>query len=108
HRTIVAVARRFLSAPDDLDRAPPQLLGNRNCLAHVILIAAPSEPAAQKAVMEVNLFKGNTGYFRCIDCGILRILGPCPNPTATPVSISSPLNSTTECTPGRFLATSAL
>src|SRR5207245_3296414 len=71
HGAIVAVARRFLPAPDDLDRASPQLLGNRGGLAHIVLVSAPPEAAAQEAVVEVNLLQRNSGYFRCIDRGVL-------------------------------------
>src|SRR2546425_833614 len=75
HRTIVAVPRGFLPAPDDLDGASLQLLGNRNCLAHVVLVSTPSEPAAEEAVVQINVVHGHSGYFRGINrcsLGFLR------------------------------------
>src|ERR1700694_4334804 len=79
HWPIVAVARRFLPAPGDLDGASIQLLGNRDGLTHVVLVSTPSESAAQETVVQINMLHRNACYFRCIDRGILGILRRHPN-----------------------------
>jgi len=78
-RPIKVVLDVLLAAPDHLDRAPIQLLGNRDGLTHVVLVSTPSEAAAQETVVEINVLHRNSRYFRRIQRGCFRLLGSHPN-----------------------------
>src|SRR5467141_761146 len=60
HRAIVAVARRFLAAPDDLHRTV-YLFGDHHCLPHVSVVVAAAKSTANKEVVDVNVLWGDTG-----------------------------------------------
>jgi hypothetical protein len=89
HGAIVAVARRLFAAPNRFDGAPIQLLGNRHGLAHVILISAPAESPSQEAVVKIDVFHGQAGYFRSSCRGFLGILRTRPNIHAIRGDLSS-------------------